>query len=592
MEIAIPLLAIGSLYIMSNQSKNGTSGSESFRTATQFGSNLPNVDVPDINYPEFYQGVSTEIDLTTKLSTVNKYDTPSTYTDKYFDPTKSFTPQNANSSSATYYSLTGQSVNGDYFKHNNMQPFFGSKSHALNSPNATESTLDNYTGSGSQTIIKKEMAPLFAPGENLQYAFGTPNQTDFIKSRINPSLKMANVKPFEEIKVGPGIGLGYSAEGVGGFNSGLLGRELWGEKNVDQLRALNNPKPGGIGLIGHEGPATSYIKNVATADSIGRVEKNRVERAWELGPDRYMTTVGVQKGETLRSIPTEIHSSRMETTHEYGGIAGSNNNTQYTTGEYMESKHHDLGAVPFTPAGADGRGSVTDLDYGVKSNQAYPNNRTANTSDTYFGALGGNLTAVVAPLLDMLRPSRRENTIGTLRPYQNAKGRIESGYVYNPNDRPAATIRETTEIAKRHYQQNANQHGGAYKTTPQQATHNERDTTNVSYTGNANSYVQEARTYDAEYNQKSNGLKSSVLSGYTTRGNTSVLNTNMNMNTNSRREKDTLNGRAVTPSMPAQQGGLGQVYNRMEYEQRDNAQPDLLNQLKGNPYALNVLSGL
>ena len=591
MEIAIPLLAIGSLYIMSNQSKSGNS--EPFQSATRFSSDLPNVDVPNVNYPEFYQGVSTEVDMTSKLSTVNKYDTPSTYTDKYFDPSKSFTPKNANSASNQYYSLTGQQVDGDYFKHNNMQPFFGSKSHALNSPNATESTLDNYIGSGSQTIIKKEIAPLFAPGENLQYAFGTPNQTDFIKSRINPSMKMSNVKPFDEIKVGPGIGLGFSAEGVGGYNSGLLGRELWNDKNVDQLRTMNNPKPGGIGLFGHEGPATSYIKNVATADSIGRVEKNRVERAWELGPDRLMTTTGIQKGETLRPMQNEIHSTRMETTHEYGGVASSKNNSQYTTGEYMESTNQSLGAVPFTPAGADGRGSVTDLDYGVKSNQVYPNNRTANIQDTYFGSLGGNLTAVVAPLLDMLRPSRRENTIGTLRPYQNAKGRIESGYVYNPSDKPAATIRETTEVAKRHYQQNANQHGGAYKTTPQQAIRNERDTTtDYYYAGNASSYVQEPRTYDAEYNQRNNDLKSSTVVGYTTRGNMDLLNSNVNMSTNSRRELDTLNGRAVTPSMPAQQGGLGQMNNRREYAERNQNEPDLLNQLKGNPYTLNVLNGL
>lgn len=588
MELAIPLLALGSLYVISNQSKTNKSA-ESFRNT--FHSELPNVDIADRNYPPEFNVVTTETDLTSKLSTVNRFDKPSVYTDKYFDNSKTFTPTADNS--AMYHSLTGQSVNADYFKHNNMQPFFGSKVHSNNAPNATESTLDNYVGSGSQTIIKKEIAPMFKPGENVQWAFGTPNTTDFIKSRMNPSIKMSNIKPFEQIQVAPGIGLGYTSEGSGGYNSGMMGREMWSDKNVDQLRALNNPKPGGIGLFGHEGPANSYNKVISDSDAIGRVEKNRVERAWELGPDRLMTTTGIQKGETLRTLPLDINSTRMETTQEYAGGAGANSVSQYMSGEYMESTRQGLGPIPLAPAGADGKGGMSDTDYGLKSGTAYPNNRTANHQDTYFGGLGGNLTAVIAPLLDILRPSRRENTVGTLRPYQNAKSAVELSYVYDPNDKPAATIRETTELAKQHYQQNANQHGGAYQSTPQQPIRNERDsTTDYAYTGNANKVVHNARTYDAEYNQRNNDLKSSTVTGYTTRGNMALLNTDMNMNTNSYREKELLNGRSVVPTMPAQMGMPGYTENRWEYTQQNRNEPDLLTQLKGNPYAISVLNGL
>jgi len=41
----------------------------------------------------------------------------------------------------------------------------------------------------------------------------------------------------------------------------------------------------------------------------------------------------------------------------------------------------------------------------------------SNISFTFF---------VVAPLLDELRPSRKENAIGTMRPYQNAHTGISS----------------------------------------------------------------------------------------------------------------------------------------------------------------------
>ena len=54
-------------------------------------------------------------------------------------------------------------------------------------------------------IKKSEIAPLFKPQTSMGWTFGMQNSTDFIKNRMNPSMKMNNIKPFEEIKVGPSI---------------------------------------------------------------------------------------------------------------------------------------------------------------------------------------------------------------------------------------------------------------------------------------------------------------------------------------------------------------------------------------------------
>ena len=71
----------------------------------------------------------------------------------------------------TYYSLTGDQVNAEYFKHANMVPFNESLKNAkINNFNSDESILDNMNGSGTQFITKSEQAPLFAPLENAQYA--------------------------------------------------------------------------------------------------------------------------------------------------------------------------------------------------------------------------------------------------------------------------------------------------------------------------------------------------------------------------------------------------------------------------------------
>jgi len=208
MELAIPLVALAGLYFVSKKEDRSTEGRgrgrENFRGQTQ----LPNVDIPNKNYPDEHPVVSQENELTSKLSTVNAIDSPYVYTDKYFNPNMNKSTVNAYSNmtisgteqqKSPYYSLTGDKVKEDYFSHNNMVPYFGShiRSRTLDG-NSNESILDSYQGQGSQTITKSEQSPLFAPGENYNYAYGAPNQNDFYQSRVNPSLRMANVKPFEE----------------------------------------------------------------------------------------------------------------------------------------------------------------------------------------------------------------------------------------------------------------------------------------------------------------------------------------------------------------------------------------------------------
>ena len=87
-----------------------------------------------------------------------------------------------------------------------MVPFFGSKvTQRTVGLNGNESILDSYSGSGSQIIHKREQAPLFKPQKNMTYANGAPSYTDFLQSRVNPSMRMANVKPWEEVRVCPGL---------------------------------------------------------------------------------------------------------------------------------------------------------------------------------------------------------------------------------------------------------------------------------------------------------------------------------------------------------------------------------------------------
>jgi len=605
MELAVPIIGLAGLYIINNQSKKSN---EPFTNKHNL---LPNTDIPNRNYPEEYPVVNSDTDRTSSLSVVNKFDSNGVYTDKYWNPnanpeiafpSNSLTLDKRTNNVQKFTSLSGNEVDSSYFQHNNMVPYFGS--HLRTTQTASQSNegiLDSYSGSGSQIFSKKEQAPMFSPHDNLQWAYGAPNASDFFQSRVNPSQKMANVIPFEQVKVGPGVGLGYTDEGAGGFNSGLLSREKWMDPTVDQLRIANKPKASGFFMGGYEGPADSLIKNNSTTDNLGIYEKHRPDSHFEFNQDRYMTTTGAVKGPTLHSIPIDRDVSRPETAVSYSGIASYVNNSTYVDGEHMPSKNQQFGEVPLSAADAVGRGYANDADYGFQSTKSYANNRSQNVQSDYYGVMGSSIGAVVAPLLDILRPSRKENTVGTLRPYQNAKSTVEQSYIFNPADRPAPTIRETTENSKFHMNVDKNQRGGAYQVTENQPIQNARmDTGNFYYAGvaGAGERAREPRPYDAEYNQRNNDIKSSTIQGYMVQGNMSLMNSNINMKT-APKENFLQNSRDIAPTMPYQAPGVDnfgklQGNNNMNYQniQLDRSNPEILSSLKGNPFALSVTGGL
>jgi hypothetical protein len=613
--IAIPVVAMAGLYLAYNQDKKSRQEEFSQRTGHYENKYLPNIDVPNTNFPEEYPVQNPPNDLTSQLSTVNAYDGKTVYTDKYFNPNSStslvgstssqnsamFSSQVPNPTTAQYVSLTGEKVGADYFQHQNMQPFFGSHLRTIRTDaNSTESFMDNYTGAGSQIITKTERAPLFAPQENYQWAYGAPNTTDFERSRMNPSLKQSNVKPFAEEYVAPGINSGYSSHGVGGYNSGLFARDSYLDRNVDELRTKNHQKAEGISLYGHEGPGNSYIK--ARGD-LGQQQKNRVDTSFELGPDRLMTTVGIATAPTCRTIDVLKDVNRQDTTQSYIGGAGASTDATYVDGEYMPSKHIDLGAVPITPAYRRNALGANEGDFGNKSRMIYQNNRTANQQDTYFGSFGGAIGAVVAPLLDALRPSRKENTVGTLRPYQNPGSTVSNGYLFNPADRPATTIKETTEDGTGHLFVDRNQaQPGGYMVAGNQPVINNRMTQSDYYyagVGSAGERGRQARTYDAEYNQRNNDVKSSTLRSYTPAGNMGLASNYVNMSSVPR-DQYQVNNRANAPTMPFQSptiSSMGQQVGPQSQTfnsgiQLDRNTPDITSQLKGNPFAISHLAGL
>ena len=602
MEVAIPLIALGGMYVISNQSskpcnkvinnkKNNTQNNtkENFDNMGQQRNYLPNTNIPPQNYP-----VS---NLNQLVSTVQEYQNPNTATDKYFDQNlyeqKVRQGKNVGNNPQQIYSMTGDYLESKQFKHNNMVPFNGGKVkgntyHA----NIAESVLDNMIGSGSQVIKKIEQAPLFKPEENMSWAYGTPNNSDFFQSRENPAMRAlgGGVKPFESIMVGPGLNQGYSANGSGGYNSGMEARDKWLPYTVDQLRVDTNPKLE-YELINHEGPANSFIKNSASTQTLGRVEKQRPDTYFINTQDRWLTTTGATKGETLRSIQEMGIIKRNDIVTDYIGPAGAaDRKAGYAPENFEPSKRVTLNPCAVNPSMASGRGPSDDGDKFIRSHTNYENNRSTIKHVDRRNGVSGAIGAVIAPILDFLKPTRKDETINNVRIYGDMSSSVPGSYVINPNDTTITTIKETTLYSPTF---NINgQKEGIYvdNYTPMDLT--QRDTTSCNYIGTSGGAATQYgdMNYCAAYRQHNNDIKSATINNRPNQGGMQIFNQQMNIHC--KEDCNRFDGRmnpafSRISSLPPSVETYGSINMPQYYNECagcDRIQPDILNAFKNNPY--------
>jgi hypothetical protein len=145
-----------------------------------------------------------------------------------------------------------------------------------------------------------------------------------------------------------------------------------------------------------------------------------------------------------------------------------------------------------------------------------------------------------------------------------------------------------------------NQRGGAYEVSEHQPIDNNRQhTSDFYYTGNAGAGAgtRQMKSYEAEYNQRNNDIKSSTIDGRMVPGNMKLMNGDINMR-QVHRDDYLKNNRAVAGTMPYQSAdvtNMGQLQgqnNLYQNIQTDRNNGDILNALKGNPYVLNHVKAL
>lgn len=601
MEIAVPLIALGGLYVASNtnndndnkKNTNNKNKRENFQNLNQ-NNGLPNTQTPAVNYPKLKPVGN---------SNPNKYRDPNQVTDKFFNPKVYEEYENGPdqflniSKSNEFKSLTGNVVSKNDFKHNNMAPFFGSKvlGSTIN-PNVNETILDNLVGSGSQVIEKKERAPLFKPQKDVNFAYGAPNQSDFYQSRQNPSSNMSNVKLWDSITVGPGLDAGYCADGELGFNSGMAARDKWVDRNVDQLRTKTNPKVT-YGLQNHEGPA--YFSNTLppAQETQGKVEKHLPDTYYINSPSRYFTTTGQEKAQMARAIEVSKDVNRATTSQEYyGADSNPGGNLHYVETGFEESKKNILKSKPILNPSAKGQGNATVGDYGMDSYVMPNNNR--NNDINRFGAIQGMVKAAIAPIMDILRPTRKEDIVENCNGIGNINSTVSAPRIQNPEDKPATTIRETTGHLLDNNHLNVENHieGGAYVLGQDKVVDQQRDSTNCEYYGDGGNSSGVA-LYNAAYNQRNNVNK--TYRNRPNQGNMKLFQSNENIKID-KLDSDRRNNRMWVPNSNSSINSTipsvetyGKFHAPQYYDNCQNCErinPDILNAFKENPYTKSLSS--
>jgi hypothetical protein len=494
------------------------------------------------------------------------------------------------------HSLTGNYVDNSNFKHNNMTPFYGGRTTQQTMEGQySESMLDNMTGGGSAAINKVEQAPLFKPEDNVQWASGQPSVTDFMQSRTTPGMTRNNVKPFESEMVAPALNGGYNTSGQGGFNSGMEARDKYMPKTVNELRAATNPKME-YSLAGHQGPANSIIKNTGI---MGKMEQHKPDTYFVQTQDRWLKTTGEEKAPTARS-QQEVHDTARMTSQSYSGIAApaGERTAAYLPGNYEASTRTQLPGQPLTNLTGPNRGTDTT---GVKKSYNNVNtNRSigddAGTARTFGSGLSTAIGAVISPLTDIFRPTKKQEVIDNVRIYGDAGSGVERAPMVDPNDTLPTTTKETTLFSPDTYIQN--QSGDAYLVTQHQPVPNQRDTTNqnaMNGVGGAGT-KHGAQNYGAAYNQTNNESKEKSIVGRTNHGNTQMFNASMNVSV-AKNDHDRDNNRMWAPSNMPSQSMSKEMYGKFTepqgYQQNvavERMAPDLLTAFKSNPYTHSLTS--
>jgi len=344
--------------------------------------------------------------------------------------------KDGNCSNINGISLTGEPIKQNDFRHNNMVPFFGGRVTQNVDENANSTMVENFTGNLTTYQNKQELKPLFSPyNKDINNPYGMSNLNGYNKDRYIKSVMRQNEAPLEKILVGPGLNKGFTSQPSGGFQQADT-RDYCIPKTVDDLRVKTNPK------LTFEGRILAG-QHISIRGEIGRQCKYLPEDYYtNLNGERNLITTGEIIADTKRPAIT-IKDGNRKCSREVMGTAGPNNGNKSNIrpGVRKALRQNFCTDGPRNAAaeeqyrvnsGKEGRDEVK-LKPTLRMTQVCKT-RTANPainkgSQTYNGQAA--------------KRTKNEHFVKCSRFNDRMDSTVSKSTVYDPNDTPKTTMKET-----------------------------------------------------------------------------------------------------------------------------------------------------
>ena len=320
--------------------------------------------------------------------------------------------ENANDNDNNISLLSGEKMNINQFKHNNMQPFI--KGNVTQNTNVEKFTqkLDMNTGVDKLYRRKREVENFNQPTSGYHNINGSKSYNDFMKSRAVAGMTgiQNNISPFEKTYVGPGLNQGYTSKGIGGYQqSNTL--DYARPRSMDELRSKINQRDTIFEIPTKAPPKGTEQRGIVTA-----YNKNKPERTFDKTHDDYFRTTGAYTKDRSRAELAVKNTHRQDTMREYSGVP----KMEFQKGMAFEDDH--------------GRNNII----------VYNNERQETETKTTVSNVTSIVKSLISPVVDALKYTLKEYTVDAPRAGGNAVAQIPKKLtVLDPADTPKTTVKET-----------------------------------------------------------------------------------------------------------------------------------------------------
>ena len=337
--------------------------------------------------------------------------------------------------------LLGKNVAFEEFSHQNMQPFGAPRQQQLGTITEALPVFERFTGQSSiEHRPKREQENLFTMTRDIGNMHGMQTPNDMEKMRLENSLQsQKNMLPFEQVRVGPGVGGGFTDQPMDKLEQDLQIRNIVMPKSIDQLRSSANQRIQYSGTVIESG-----LKESRRAEAIP-LARNRPENKLERTQDHLFRTTGAYLKDAVQPDVEAKDTNRNDTTGQYTGNPGVSNGQRVQDKSTIRASDKEHGAsLGVRNATMANTIKHKNEDYGKGSIQVYTNNRDTTTVTTYKGSLSTAVKAMIAPITDMLTITKKDIYAEHPRTYGNMHVAIPEKGPTRTEEGLRATVKQTT----------------------------------------------------------------------------------------------------------------------------------------------------